>query len=112
MSNDKKNKMGTSNGAQSSLLAEPKKHLTKPSMYKVVLMNDDYTPMDFVIYVVQKFFHKSHDEGVGITMQIHTTGSAICGFYTKDVAETKVGIVNDFSRKNQHPLKCTIEENA
>ena len=95
-----------------SLVVEPKRHVTKPSMYKVVLMNDDYTPMDFVVYVVQKFFHKSQDEAVRITMQIHTAGFAVCGFYTRDVAETKVGIVNDFARKSHHPLKCTIEENS
>jgi len=92
-------------------IAEPLKHITKPCMYKVVLLNDDYTPMDFVVYVVQKFFHKNYDESMNLTMQIHASGSAICGFFTRDVAETKVGIVNDFARKNHHPLKCTLEEN-
>ena len=107
MSEDKKGKQGVSG----AIVAEPKRHITKPSMFKVVLLNDDYTPMDFVIYVVQKFFHRTHDDALSIAMQIHTTGAAVCGFYTKDVAETKVGIVNDFARKNQHPLKCTLEEN-
>ena len=91
-------------------LAEPLKHITKPSMFKVMLLNDDYTPMDFVVYVVQKFFHKNYDESMNLTMQIHASGSAVCGLFTRDVAETKVGIVNDFARKNHHPLKCTLEE--
>jgi ATP-dependent Clp protease adaptor protein ClpS len=94
-----------------AIVAEPKRRVTKPSMYKVRLLNDDFTPMDFVVYVVQKFFHKSHDESLSIALQIHNTGSAVCGFYTRDVAETKVGIVNDYARKSQHPLKCTLEEN-
>lgn len=96
----------------SGLSVEQARRLTKPSLYKVRLLNDDYTPMDFVSYVIQKFFNKSESESQSITMQIHKTGSAICGLYTKDIAETKVGIVNDYARKSQHPLKCTIEENA
>ena len=95
-----------------STIADPVHFATKPSMYKVVLLNDDFTPMDFVVYVVQKFFHKSYDDAMAITMQVHASGNAVCGFFTKDVAETKVGIVNDFSRKNHHPLKCTIEEKS
>lgn len=95
-----------------ALINEPKRKVTKPSMYKVKLLNDDYTPVEFVAYVVQKFFHKTHDESLMISMQIHNSGAAICGFYTRDVAETKVGIVNDYARKSQHPLKCTLEENA
>ncbi len=107
------NKTGKSvTGTTGAVVAEPKKHITKPVMYKVMLLNDDFTPMDFVVYVTQKFFHKTHDEALALTMQIHNSGAAVCGFYTKDVAETKVGIVNDFARKNQHPLKCTLEENS
>ena len=104
----------TGNKAQFSdaVVAEPVQFATKPSMYKVVLLNDDFTPMDFVVYVVQKFFHKNYDESMNLTMQIHASGSAVCGFFTRDVAETKVGIVNDFARKNHHPLKCTLEENC
>ncbi|PIR31906.1 MAG: ATP-dependent Clp protease adapter ClpS [Alphaproteobacteria bacterium CG11_big_fil_rev_8_21_14_0_20_44_7] len=91
--------------------AEPEAVLSKPSMYKVVLMNDDFTPMEFVVYILQKFFHKSHEEATGLTLQVHGEGAAVCGFYTRDVAETKAGIVNDFARKSQHPLKCVFEEN-
>ena len=98
--------------ASASTVSEPKKRAVKPSMYKVRLLNDDFTPIDFVSFVVQKFFNKTADESVSITMQIHKSGSAICGLYTKDVAETKVGIVNDYARKSQHPLKCTLEEHA
>ena len=109
MSDDKTNGNFKLTGAP---VREPKKRAVKPSMYKVRLLNDDFTPVDFVSYVVQKFFNKTADESLSITMQIHKSGSAICGLYTKDIAETKVGIVNDYARKSQHPLKCTLEENA
>ena len=109
MNDDKTNGNSKTSGVT---VSEPKKRLVKPSMYKVRLMNDDFTPLDFVSYVVQKFFNKNADESARITSQIQKTGSAICGLYTKDVAETKVGIVNDYARKSQHPLKCTLEEYA
>ncbi len=109
MSEDK-----TNNGIKfsSGPTVEPGKKTIKPSLYKVRLLNDDYTPMEFVSFVVHKFFNKSDAESLSITMLIHNSGSAICGLYTKDVAETKVGIVNDYARKSQHPLKCTLEENS
>ena len=103
MQEDKNSKLSLSTIAEA--------RVTKPSMYRVKLLNDDYTPIEFVIYVVQKFFHKTYDESMAISLQIHNIGSAICGFYTRDIAETKVGIVNDYARKSQHPLKCTLEEN-
>ena len=84
--------------------------LAKPSMYKVLLLNDDYTPVEFVSHVLQKFFHKPQIEASKLCMQIHREGIAVCGFFTRDVAETKVGIVNDQARKSHHPLKCTFEE--
>lgn len=90
--------------------ANPEVHLAKPSMFKVMLVNDDYTPTDFVCQILQKFFRKSQLQAQKLTMQISSDGVAICGFYTRDVAETKVGIVNDFAAKSLHPLKCTFEE--
>ena len=90
--------------------SNPDVHLSKPAMFKVVLVNDDYTPIEFVGEVLQNFFHKSQVEAQKITQQINNEGLAICGFYTRDIAETKVGIVNDCAAKSQHPLKCTFEE--
>lgn len=104
------NKEFKQNSARGNAIAEPEVFLAKPLMYKVVMLNDDFTPMEFVAFILQKFFHKSHEEAISLTSQIHAEGSAICGFYTRDVAETKSGFVNDFARRNQHPLKCTFEE--
>ena len=87
---------------------EPKTE--KPSMYKVIMMNDDYTPMEFVVELLKNFFSKSHEEASRIMMAIHKDGSAVCGIYTYEVAETKLTQVMDHARKNQHPLQCTIEK--
>ncbi|MEA9445165.1 ATP-dependent Clp protease adapter ClpS [Candidatus Fukatsuia symbiotica] len=84
--------------------------LRPPSMYKVILNNDDYTPMEFVIDVLQKFF--SHDIGLAthLMLSIHHQGKAICGVFTAEIAETKVVHVNQYARKNEHPLLCTLEK--
>ena len=79
-------------------------------MYKVVLLNDDYTPMEFVVYVLQKFFNKNQEEATQIMLHVHRKGIGVCGIYTYEVAEVKSKIVVDFSKKNQHPLQCTIEK--
>ena len=81
----------------------------KPDMYKVLLLNDDYTPMEFVVDVLEVFFQKSQDEATRIMLHVHQKGIGICGVFTYDVAETKVGQVMDFARQHQHPLQCTIE---
>ncbi|MEE9139540.1 MAG: ATP-dependent Clp protease adapter ClpS [Alphaproteobacteria bacterium] len=83
---------------------------TKPSMYKVVLLNDDYTPMDFVIDVLERFFDKPYDEATQIMLHVHRRGVGICGVYTFEVAETKVNQVVEYARHNQHPLQCTLEK--
>lgn len=83
--------------------------LKKPSMYKVVLLNDDYTPMDFVTAVLQRFFALSQQSAVSIMWQVHLTGRGVCGIFTRDVAETKAVQINAYSRHNQHPLLCQIE---
>ena len=83
----------------------------KPDMYKVLLLNDDYTPMEFVVDVLEVFFQKSQDEATRIMLHVHQKGIGICGVFTYDVAETKVGQVMDFARQHQHPLQCTIERN-
>ncbi|MBQ0721784.1 MAG: ATP-dependent Clp protease adapter ClpS [Gammaproteobacteria bacterium] len=88
--------------------ARPK--LQKPPMYKVLLLNDDFTPMDFVVSVLQTIFFKTKEEAVRITMNVHTAGIGVCGVYTKDIAETKVQQVIQSAQENQHPLQCTLEE--
>ena len=82
----------------------------KPSMYKVLMLNDDYTPMEFVVMVIESFFSKSHDEAVQVMLHVHQKGVGICGVFTYEVAETKVTQVMDYARKNEHPLQCTLEK--
>ncbi len=83
--------------------------LKRPPMYKVIILNDDYTPMDFVIDVLESFFYMSSEKATQVMFQVHTEGKGICGVFGRDLAETKVAQVNDFSRQNQHPLLCTME---
>jgi len=82
----------------------------KPSMYKVLMLNDDYTPMEFVVHVLERFFGKPHEEAVRIMLHVHQRGVGFCGVFTYEVAETKVNQVMDLARKHQHPLQCTIEK--
>jgi ATP-dependent Clp protease adaptor protein ClpS len=82
----------------------------KPAMYKVLMLNDDYTPMEFVVHVLERFFQKSRDEATRIMLHVHKRGVGVCGVYTYEVAETKVTQVMDLARQNQHPLQCTIEK--
>lgn len=90
-------------------VAEEKPRLKRPPLYKVVLLNDDYTPMEFVIEVLQRFFSMDREKATRVMLAVHTRGKAVCGVYSRDVAETKAAQVNDFSRENQHPLLCEIE---
>ncbi|MDK2776507.1 MAG: ATP-dependent Clp protease adapter ClpS [Pseudomonadota bacterium] len=82
--------------------------LKKPSLYSVIMMNDDYTPMEFVVEVLQSFFNKTPEQATQIMLTVHTKGSAVCAVYTKDVAETKAALVNQYARDCQHPLMCEI----
>ena len=88
--------------------ARPK--LKPPPLYKVILLNDDYTPMEFVVMVLEQFFAMNREKATQIMLHVHTRGRGVCGIYTRDIAETKVAQVNDFSRTHQHPLLCTMEE--
>ncbi len=88
--------------------AKPK--LMRPPLYKVILLNDDFTPMDFVIEILMDFFAMSEEKATQVMLQIHTRGIGVCGTYSKDVAETKVYRVNEYSREHQHPLMCSMEE--
>lgn len=80
-----------------------------PRKYKVVLENDDYTPMEFVVEVLRRFFHMSEQLATEIMLQVHFQGRSVCGVFTRDIAETKVVMVNDYARMNQHPLLCSME---
>jgi ATP-dependent Clp protease adaptor protein ClpS len=91
-------------------IQEAKPKLKRPPLYKVILLNDDFTPMDFVIEILMDFFAMSEQKATLIMLQIHTQGVGVCGTYSKDVAETKVCIVNEYSRAHQHPLLCSMEE--
>ena len=82
----------------------------KPSMYKVLMLNDDYTPMEFVVLVLQRFFTMGIEDATRVMLQVHQQGVAVCGVFTYEVAETKVTQVTDFARSNQHPLQCTLEK--
>ena len=90
-------------------LEEAKPKLKKPSLYKVVMLNDDYTPMEFVVQVLEKFFGMNREKATRIMLEIHTSGKAVCGIYTQDVAETKADQVNQYAQENEHPLLCEIE---
>jgi len=82
----------------------------KPSMYRVLLLNDDYTPMEFVVHVLERFFSKSREEATEIMLHVHHRGVGVCGVFTYEVAETKVAQTIEFARRHQHPLQCTMEK--
>ncbi|MEM6534132.1 MAG: ATP-dependent Clp protease adapter ClpS [Pseudomonadota bacterium] len=82
----------------------------KPSMYRVLLLNDDYTPMEFVVLILERFFHKNREQATRIMLHVHQKGVGVCGIYTYEVAETKVAQVMDLARRNEHPLQCTMEK--
>ena len=90
-------------------VSESKPELKEPGKYKVILLNDDYTPMEFVVEVLQSFFNLDREAATRVMLNVHTKGQGICGVYTRDIAETKVHLVNQCSRENQHPLLCTME---
>ncbi|MCK7596839.1 ATP-dependent Clp protease adapter ClpS [Microbulbifer sp. CAU 1566] len=90
-------------------LAEAKPRLKRPPMYKVVMLNDDYTPMEFVVEALELFFYVNRERATQLMLQVHTKGKAICGVYTRDIAETKAAQVNQFARDHEHPLLCEIE---
>ncbi|TQV73570.1 ATP-dependent Clp protease adapter ClpS [Exilibacterium tricleocarpae] len=88
---------------------ESKPELKRPPMYKVVMLNDDYTPMDFVVEVLEAFFGMTREKATRVMLTVHTEGKAVCGVFTRDIAETKAAQVNQYARENQHPLLCEIE---
>ncbi len=96
--------------AAGAAVQEARPELKPPPKYKVLLLNDDFTPMDFVVQVLELFFHLSREKATQIMLHVHTRGVGVCGVFSRDVAETKVAQVKEFARRHQHPLMCTMEE--
>ncbi|MGD1888514.1 MAG: ATP-dependent Clp protease adapter ClpS [Cohaesibacteraceae bacterium] len=99
---------GAGNGT--AVITRNKPKVKRPNLYRVLLLNDDYTPMEFVVHVLERFFRKNRDEATRIMLHVHQNGVGECGVYTYEVAETKVTQVMDFARQNQHPLQCVMEK--
>lgn len=110
--NDGDDDKGNDGGGDSEtgVVTRTKPKTKKPAMYKVIMLNDDYTPMEFVILVLERFFSKSHEESTQIMLHVHQKGVGVCGVFTYEVAETKVQQVMDLARQHQHPLQCTLEK--
>ena len=92
------------------LIPKEKQELKKPRRFKVIILNDDYTPMEFVVVVLERFFGKNHTQAFEIMLTVHKKGMAVVGVFSHEIAETKVAQVMDFSRRHQHPLQCTMEK--
>jgi ATP-dependent Clp protease adaptor protein ClpS len=108
--NGPRRRNGDDDQGKTSVVTKTRPKTKKPSLYKVLLLNDDFTPMEFVVLVLQRFFNKGQDDATRIMLHVHQKGVGICGVYTYEVAETKVTQVMDFSRQNGHPLQCTMEK--
>ena len=100
----------TGNGAGTALVTQVEPKTQKPSLYRVLILNDDYTPMEFVVFVLERYFSKSREDATRIMLHVHQNGVGVCGVYTYEVAETKVAQVVDAARRHQHPLQCTMEK--
>ncbi len=91
------------------VVQEAKPQLQKPQLYKVILLNDDYTPMEFVVIILERFFSKNREDATRIMLHVHQKGIGVCGVYTREIAETKVRLVLNYAQEHQHPLQCTME---
>jgi ATP-dependent Clp protease adaptor protein ClpS len=107
---DKKGRGATPPGPGTAVITKTKPQTKRPSLYRVLILNDDYTPMEFVVHVLERFFNKDHEAATRIMLHVHHHGIGECGIYTYEVAETKVTQVMDFARKHQHPLQCVMEK--
>ncbi len=107
MSEDKD---GEGGGTGTDVVTKTRTKTEKPSLYKVLLLNDDYTPMEFVVHILERFFNKNREEATNIMLTVHQKGIGVCGVYTFEVAETKVTQVIDYARRHDHPLQCTLEK--
>ena len=101
---------GSDGGRSTGVITRTEKKLKKPNMYRVLLLNDDFTPMEFVVHVLERFFQKNRDQATQIMLHVHQHGVGECGVFTYEVAETKVTQVMDFARQNEHPLQCVMEK--
>jgi len=101
---------GNTDGPATGVVTRSKPKAKKPSMYKVIMLNDDYTPMEFVVMILERFFNKNHEEASQIMLHVHQKGVGVCGVYTYELGETKVTQVMDLARQHQHPLQCTLEK--
>jgi ATP-dependent Clp protease adaptor protein ClpS len=110
MADDDRKRGGERGTPGTSVITKTKTQTKRPSLYRVLLLNDDYTPMEFVVHVLERFFNKDREAATRIMMHVHQTGIGECGVYTYEVAETKVTQVMDFARKHQHPLQCVMEK--
>mgnify|MGYP001218574242 CR=1 FL=1 len=97
-------------GGETSVITKTKPKTQRPPMYKVLLLNDDYTPMEFVVHILERFFGLNHAQAFEIMLTVHKRGLAVVGVFSFEVAETKVAQVMDFARRHQHPLQCTMEK--
>ncbi len=111
MSDEGESDGGSVDGDQNTGVATRTRVKTKrPSLYRVMLLNDDYTPMEFVVFILERFFNKSREEATRIMLHVHQKGVGLCGVYTYEVAETKVAQVLDMAQRNEHPLQCVMEK--
>ncbi len=101
---------GTGGGTGTGVVTKTRAETQKPALYKVLLLNDDYTPMEFVVHVLQRFFRMSIEDATRVMLHVHQRGVGVCGIFTYEVAETKVTQVMDFAKQHQHPLQCTLEK--
>ncbi len=101
---------GADGGTGTGVVTRTKVETRKPSLYKVLLLNDDYTPMEFVVHVLQRFFRMGMEDATRVMLHVHQRGVGVCGIFTYEVAETKVTQVMDFARQHHHPLQCTLEK--
>jgi ATP-dependent Clp protease adaptor protein ClpS len=101
---------GVGTGGDTSVATRTKPKTQRPPLYKVLMLNDDYTPMEFVVHVLERFFGITHSQAVEIMLTVHKKGVAVVGVFSHEIAETKVAQVMDFARRNQHPLQCTMEK--
>jgi ATP-dependent Clp protease adaptor protein ClpS len=110
LADDDRKRKGEPGGPGTAVITKTKTQTKRPNMYRVLILNDDYTPMEFVVHVLERFFGKDHEAATRIMLHVHHHGIGECGIYTYEVAETKVTQVMDFARKHQHPLQCVMEK--
>ena len=110
LADDDRKRRGETGQPGNAVITKTRPQTKRPSMYRVLLLNDDYTPMEFVVHVLERFFNKDREAATRIMLHVHQNGIGECGIFTYEVAETKVTQVMDFARKHQHPLQCVMEK--